>query len=59
MGVRECAGREWKGEHSVLISPFYFQTDSNIKIVYDAGTPGSENELDEPIGLQVQYMSSL
>ena len=30
-----------------------------FKVVDDPGTPGSENELDEPIGLQVQYMSNL
>jgi len=29
------------------------------RVVDDPGTPGSENELDEPIGLQVQYMSNL
>jgi len=29
------------------------------RVVDDPGTPGSENELDEPIGLQVEYMSNL
>ena len=62
--------REWgfenvkvgEGRVSILISNlsfFKFILYLIFKVVDDPGTPGSENELDEPIGLQLQYMSNL
>jgi len=42
--------REWGFDHVEV---------EQGRVVADPGIPGSENEIDEPIGLQIQYMSNL